>query len=74
MLLRVAATLLDIEGDDVLLAEARRTAQRILVALPDEQLRRCFLASELVRTLGPMEPLESPGSADTEKMGARSGS
>jgi tetratricopeptide (TPR) repeat protein len=55
MFLRVAATLLDIEGDDMLLAEARRTAQRILAALPDGPLRRCFLAGESVRMLGPLD-------------------
>ncbi len=55
MFLRVSSTLLAIEGDDLLLSEARAAAQRILAALPDEGMRRSFLAAEPVRRLGRLE-------------------
>jgi len=37
--------LLEIEGTDALLEEARRTAQNIVRAVSDETLRSAFLAS-----------------------------
>jgi tetratricopeptide (TPR) repeat protein len=49
MFLRAAAALLAIDGDDLLLAEARAAVERIAGALPDAELRRCFLAAEPVR-------------------------
>ena len=48
---RAAAALLAIDGDDVLAAEARAAADRILAALPDEAMRRRFYEAELVRGL-----------------------
>jgi tetratricopeptide (TPR) repeat protein len=48
LFLRVAAALLAIEGDDLLLAEAHATVERIKKALPEE-LRRTFLDTEPVR-------------------------
>ena len=56
MFLRAAAALLTLEGDDALLAEARATARRIIAALPDEEIIRCFTASEPVRVLGTLTP------------------
>jgi tetratricopeptide (TPR) repeat protein/transcriptional regulator with XRE-family HTH domain len=49
MFLRPAATLLALDGDDALLAEARATVERIVAALPDAEIRRHFLAAEPVR-------------------------
>jgi hypothetical protein len=48
LFLRVAAALLAIEGDDLLLAEARAAVERITQALPEE-LRRRFVDTEPVR-------------------------
>ena len=48
LFLRVAASLLSIEGDDTLLAEARAAVERIREALPEE-LRRRFVEAEPVR-------------------------
>ena len=49
MFLRAAAAMLVVDGDDTLAAEAGATVERIAVALPDAELRRCFLAAEPVR-------------------------
>jgi class 3 adenylate cyclase/tetratricopeptide (TPR) repeat protein len=46
MFLRAAAALLTIDGDDALAAEARRAAERIAGALPDDEMRRRFLATD----------------------------
>jgi tetratricopeptide (TPR) repeat protein len=54
MFLRAAVALLTLEGDDALLAEARTTALRIIGALRDEKIIRCFTAAEQVRVLGPL--------------------
>jgi tetratricopeptide (TPR) repeat protein len=45
VLLDCLIVLLETEGTDALLQEARRTAQRILQAVSDEELRSTFLAS-----------------------------
>jgi tetratricopeptide (TPR) repeat protein len=55
LFLRAAAALLDLDGDDTLLAEARRAAQGIASALPNDELRRRFLAAEPVRRVGQLE-------------------
>jgi tetratricopeptide (TPR) repeat protein len=52
MFLRAAATLLELEGDGDLAAEARIAAQRIAAALPDGPMRLRFEAAEPVRLLG----------------------
>jgi class 3 adenylate cyclase/tetratricopeptide (TPR) repeat protein len=49
--LRVAASLLAIEGNDTLLAETQATAQRIIAALADEVMRHRFEAAEPVQLL-----------------------
>jgi tetratricopeptide (TPR) repeat protein len=49
--LRVAISLLTLEGNDALLAETQATAQRIIAALPDEEMRRHFEAAEPVQLL-----------------------
>lgn len=49
MFLRAAAALLALDGDDALLAEARAAVERMAAALPEGELRRCFLAAEPVR-------------------------
>jgi class 3 adenylate cyclase/transcriptional regulator with XRE-family HTH domain/tetratricopeptide (TPR) repeat protein len=54
LFLRAAAALLDLEGDDALLAEAWAAAQRIVAALPNEKMRSCFQAAELLRLLSRM--------------------
>jgi hypothetical protein len=46
--LRAAAALLAIEGDDALLAETRSTIDRMAAALP-EDLRHIFLDAEPVK-------------------------
>jgi tetratricopeptide (TPR) repeat protein len=51
MFLRAATALLALDGDDALAAEARAAAERILAALPDEDMRRRFEAAEPVRLL-----------------------
>jgi tetratricopeptide (TPR) repeat protein len=51
MFLRPAAALLALDGDAALLAEARVAVERIAGALPDAEIRRCFLGAELVRAL-----------------------
>src|SRR5215470_6880588 len=54
MLLRAAAGLLAVDGDDALLAEASTIADRIVRALPDDRMRQAFEASSpvvLVRKL-----------------------
>jgi len=54
MFLRVATILLQMDGDDALLQEARSTASRDLAALPDGQLRERFQDAEVVHGLGPI--------------------
>jgi hypothetical protein len=49
--LRVAISLLTVEGNDALLAETQATVQRIIAALPDEEMRRHFEAAEPVQLL-----------------------
>jgi ATP/maltotriose-dependent transcriptional regulator MalT len=49
MLVRMAASLLAVEGDAALATEARQAADRVLGALPDEDMRRGFGAAEAVR-------------------------
>jgi hypothetical protein len=49
MFLRAAADLLAIDGDAALLAEAHAAVERIAGALPDAEIRRCFLVAEPVR-------------------------
>ena len=51
LLLRTLTALLPIEGSDPLLAEARATAQTILVALPSTEMRARFRSAETVRQL-----------------------
>ena len=45
VLLDCLIALLEIEGTDALLDEARRTAQKILRAVSDDTLRSAFLSS-----------------------------
>jgi class 3 adenylate cyclase/tetratricopeptide (TPR) repeat protein len=52
LFLRAAFTLLRIDGDNGLLAEAQATARAILAELPTEDMRHKFLAAEPVRGLG----------------------
>jgi tetratricopeptide (TPR) repeat protein len=54
LFLRAATTLLSLEGDDLLLRDARETAERILAELPDTEMRRRFVEAEPVRRLGPL--------------------
>ncbi len=56
MFLRAAASLLALDGDNALLAEARTTARRIIETLPDEEMIRCFTVAEPVRVLGTLTP------------------
>jgi tetratricopeptide (TPR) repeat protein len=51
MFLRAAAALLALDGDAALLAEARSAVERIAGALPEGEIRRCFLEAELVQAL-----------------------
>jgi tetratricopeptide (TPR) repeat protein len=51
MFLRAATTLLDIDGNDELLAEARAASDRIVASLSNEELTRRFKAAEPVRRL-----------------------
>ena len=45
LLLECLTVLLDVNGSDALLDEARQTAQRILAALSQQSLRSAFLTS-----------------------------
>ena len=56
MFLRAAISLLALDGNDQLLAETRTMAQRIIAALPDEEMIRRFTAAESLRILGPLVP------------------
>jgi ATP/maltotriose-dependent transcriptional regulator MalT len=49
MLVRLAASLLAVEGDAALATEARQAADRVLGALPNEDMRRSFEAAEAVQ-------------------------
>jgi hypothetical protein len=49
MFLRAAAAHLTVDADSALLTEARTAVERITGALPDGELRRCFLAAEAAR-------------------------
>ena len=51
MLLRTLTTLLPIDGSDTLLAEARATAQSILVALPNAEMQARFRSAQTVQQL-----------------------
>jgi hypothetical protein len=51
MLLRPAVALLTLDGDDALLAEAHAAVTRMTRALPDTEIRRCFVAAEPVRAV-----------------------
>ncbi|MBC8160645.1 MAG: tetratricopeptide repeat protein [Roseiflexaceae bacterium] len=56
LFLRAAAALLNLDGDDMLLAEACTAAERIAAALPNEEMRRRFQTTELVRLLDHLRP------------------
>jgi tetratricopeptide (TPR) repeat protein len=61
LLLRVAATLLPIEGDLALAADAAAAIKRISTALPDAEMRRRFAAADAVRILAKHSgPFEAP--------------
>jgi tetratricopeptide (TPR) repeat protein len=49
LFLRAASTLINLDGNDMLLAEARSTAQQIITALPNDDMRRTFRDAEPVR-------------------------
>jgi tetratricopeptide (TPR) repeat protein len=49
LLLRAAAGLIAVDGDDVLAAEARRVVDQIAKALPTSDMRRQFETAELAR-------------------------
>ena len=49
LFLRAASSLINLEGNDALLAEARSAAQQIIAALPGDELRRTFRQAEPVR-------------------------
>ncbi len=49
--LRPATTLLALDGDDELLRETRATIQRIVAALPNQEMRRLFEAAEPVQRI-----------------------
>ncbi len=51
LLLQAIDTLLALDGDDPLAAEARVLNGRILAALPDETMRRRFTESEVVQRI-----------------------
>jgi class 3 adenylate cyclase/tetratricopeptide (TPR) repeat protein len=51
LFLRAAVELINLDGDDELLAEAHATAQRIMAALPDDEMRQAFTAPEPVRAV-----------------------
>jgi class 3 adenylate cyclase/tetratricopeptide (TPR) repeat protein/transcriptional regulator with XRE-family HTH domain len=59
LFLRAAVALIELDGDDALLEEARAAAQRIVAALPNDELIRRFEAADPVRLLGRrgVEPL-----------------
>ncbi len=61
LFLRSAATLLELDGDDQLAAEAHATAGRILARLPTEEMRKRFQAAEPVQLLS---RLVVPGDLD----------
>ncbi|HEY1297248.1 MAG TPA: hypothetical protein VGJ60_29570, partial [Chloroflexota bacterium] len=52
LFVRAATELLAMDGDDVLAAEARRSAAAIVSRLPTREMRKCFQAAEAVRRLG----------------------
>ena len=52
ILLRAAVGLLNIDGNEELLAETHDVAKRIIATLPDEAMIRCFKAAEPVIALG----------------------
>jgi tetratricopeptide (TPR) repeat protein len=56
MFLRVATSLLAIDGHDSLLDESRATARQIIASLPDEELRCRFAGADAVRSLGSLGP------------------
>jgi class 3 adenylate cyclase/tetratricopeptide (TPR) repeat protein len=52
LFVRAATELLAMDGDDVLAAEARRSAAAIVSRLPTREMRKRFQAAEAVRRLG----------------------
>jgi class 3 adenylate cyclase/tetratricopeptide (TPR) repeat protein len=52
VLLRAVAALLELDGNDALLSEARAAVQTIAAALPDEAMRRSFKVAEPARLVG----------------------
>ena len=56
LLLRASDTLLELEGDDALAAEAKATIARILEGLPEGVTRQRFNDSEVVRRIGKYQP------------------
>lgn len=52
MFIRISTALLEIAGDDALLAEARATAKQILAELPAGHIRQRFSDAEPLRVLG----------------------
>jgi tetratricopeptide (TPR) repeat protein len=59
MLLRAAAGLLALDGDDALIVEASTAAERISRALPDLQMQRAFAASGAVCLIRKFAPRRS---------------
>ena len=51
MFVRAAAGLLALDGNDTLAAEAHATANQILVALPDTEMRHRFADAEVLQSL-----------------------
>ena len=49
LLLTALDTMLRIEGNDESAAEARSVSDRILIALPDETMRKRFMEAEVVQ-------------------------
>ncbi|MBM3838584.1 MAG: hypothetical protein FJ398_11585 [Verrucomicrobia bacterium] len=54
LFVRVAATLLEFDGDDGLARDAAASVQQILLALPDETMRRQFAEAQPVRLIHPV--------------------
>jgi hypothetical protein len=57
LLLRTAALLLALDGNDTLLAESRSAVEQIAKSLPDTGLRERFAAAEPVRMVGRLTPV-----------------
>ncbi len=52
LFIRAVAPLLQIDGSDALLSEARTTARQIIAALPNDEMRQRFQAARPVQSLG----------------------